>query len=1132
MPPEGNEGPTEKEISIIQAWIDAGAKSPSGAAPDPTKLVTPRVPLQTNQPREPIHAAAFSPDGKQIALAGYGRVRIVDAAALAAVTELTGMRGHVSEVAFSADGQELIAAAGEPGLFGELQVWTIGNPKPRRTIVGHRDALYAAVALPGQLKLIATGSYDEQIRLWDLQTGKEVRLLSGHNGPIFGLSASSDGRWLASASGDRTVKIWDVASGERLDTLGQSLKELYTVAFSPDGKRLIAGGVDNRIRLWQIGKSAREGDNPLVETRFAHEGAILRLVWSHDGRWLASSAEDRTVKIWHGDSLAERHLLERQSDTPAALAFSPDGHTLLVARLDGSFTLYDVESGTPRSTRSAMRNLAVQPARVKTIALPSEGKKAKPKPQKSETTPARPELTSIEPRGVQIGAPTRLTLKGKQLEGIDSVSLGHPKLTARLLAEPAASPTQLTIEVLASDDMKPGSYDVSLVTAGGATNKLKLHVDDLLQQPEAEPNDDPAASLHVTLPVSCWGALAAQGDADCFSFAAAKGQTVVFDAQAQSLGSKLNAVLTLFDPQGRVVAANNDFDGQSDPLLAYPIATTGRYTVRVSDLTSTGSAGHFYRLSIGLFPYVTACYPLGVPANQDCTVEFVGYNLPAGASAQVKAVAEGEVEVPIILPGARSRRPLTVVVGKLVESQESEPNDGPAQASSLSAPGTANGRIGDRAASGSHDTDLFRFAAAAGEPWVIETEAARRGSPIDTKIEVLDHQGKPIERLLLQATRDSYITFRGIDSQTIDVRVKNWEEMELNDLLYMQGEVCKIFRLPQGPDSGFNFYARAGKRRSMFDSSPTTHALDEPCYTVSALSPGAKLVSKGLPVFPLYYANDDEGDRKLGSDSRLLFTAPRSGEYLVRVTDVRQQGGDRYAYRLTVRRPTPDFSVTLGGANPTINAGSGKAFTLTAERNDGFDGQIDIIIEGLPKGFIVSQPLSIQSGHLEAKGVLWAAADASQPDDEQLKNIQVVARATIDGATVERPVNGFGKIKLVEKPQLTVTLEPAELVIAPGATITATLRIGRNGFKERVQFAVDNLPHGVIVDNIGLNGVLIPDGQSERQIFLTARSWVPDTTRPFHAVANSAGAQALLPITLHVRRAAEVARGRPQKQDN
>ena len=154
------------------------------------------------------------------------------------------------------------------------------------------------MALSPDGKMLATGSYDQKIKLWDVESGKELRTHSGHNGAIYSLAFRPDGKILASASGDRTVKLWDVASGERRDTLSQSLKELYAVAFSPDGKRLVAGGVDNRIRIWEISATAAENTNPLLDAKFAHEGAILNLTFSRDGKLLLSSAEDRTVKVW------------------------------------------------------------------------------------------------------------------------------------------------------------------------------------------------------------------------------------------------------------------------------------------------------------------------------------------------------------------------------------------------------------------------------------------------------------------------------------------------------------------------------------------------------------------------------------------------------------------------------------------------------------------------------------------------------------------------------------------------------------------------------------------------------------------------------------------------------------------
>ena len=165
------------------------------------------------------------------------------------------------------------------------------------------------------------------------------------------------------------------------------------------------------------------------------------------------------------------------------------------------------------------------------------------------------------------------------------------------------------------------------------------------------------------------------------------------------------------------------------------------------------------------------------------------------------------------------------MVGEGPELVETEPNNQPNQATKIAIPGAVCGRIWS--SNQSSDVDLFRFDAKAGQKWIIETVAGQRSSPMDSKIEVLHSDGKPVERLLLQAVRNSAVTFRGVDSTTTDCRVENWEEMELDEWLYLQGEVVKLFRAPQGPDSGFLFYSSAGKRRAYFDTSSTAHALDE-----------------------------------------------------------------------------------------------------------------------------------------------------------------------------------------------------------------------------------------------------------------------------------------------------------------
>ena len=93
---------------------------------------------------------------------------------------------------------------------------------------------------------------------------------------------------------------------------------------------------------------------------------------------------------------------------------------------------------------------------------------------------------------------------------------------------------------------------------------------------------------------------------------------------------------------------------------------------------------------------------------------------------------------------------------------------------------------------------------------------------------------------------------------------------------------------------------------------------------------------------------------------------------------------------------------------------------------------------------------------------------------------------------------------------------PAEIVIEPGESVTAMLEIERHGYEGELRFEVENLPHGVIVDNIGLNGIMVRAGENRRQVFLTAAKWVRPTQRLIHAVADREGGQTSLPISLRV----------------
>jgi len=1104
MPPKDSPAPSAAELIVLKNWIAAGAKRPIGTDPAVGELNVPTIKPQKDV-TPAITAAAMLPDGKSLALGSYGEVRLISTESRATLNRLTGLRGNVSAIVISRDGKQLLAAAGEPGLLGEATLFTLPAGEVVRKFIGHRDSLYAA-ALSDDGKLLATGSYDQQIKVWDVASGRELHTLVGHNGAIFDLAFHPNHRVIASASADRTVKLWDATTGARLETFSQPTREQYAVRFSRDGKRIFAGGADNRIRVWGLSDTFAENTNPLLLTRFAHEGAIIKLSLSSDGKLLASAGEDRTVRLWNAEQVTERLLLDKQSDWVAALAIAPDAKSLVLGRVDGTYALVDSAKGQP---------------------IPV----------------AKPELTSVRPQGIERGVVSKLTLSGKHLSGIERVIItsGGKAIDAQVKIIGAGAADQATIELQVPKSQARGSLQLSAVTAGGTTAEVAIQVDDLPQKLEAEPNHLTGRPNDITLPVAIWGAIDSRGDVDQFSFDGKKGQTVVLELSGKFINSQLNGQLVLVDSEGQVVASNNDFDGQSDPLVAYTIPADGRFTVRVHDLTFMGSATHQYRLSIGSFPFVTGVFPTSVSIGRETKLELTGFNLPQGASVSVKPTMAGEMDVPLDGDKFRSLRAMKVLASADTEVVEAEPNDEPAQATKLpmiAADKVVNvcGRIYSKpianaavsADSSTHDTDLYRFNARKGQSYILETMASRRGSPIDTKIEVLDTTGKPVERLWLQAVRDSYVTFRPVTSEVTDIRLQNWEEMELNEWVYLQGEVCKIFRMPQGPDSGVQFYNVSNRRRGYFDTSSTAHALDEPAYVVEPHAPGTSLLPNGLPVFKILYANDDESQRQLGSDSRLTFVAPADGEYLVRVSDTRGFEGDRFVYRLTVREAKPDFNVRLTTANPALNAGSAVGLSFRSERLDDFDGDIRIDISGVPTGFQVATPVTIQAGHDDARTPLVMAGAAVQ----DWSGVKITATATIGGKQVVKEVNGLGTPKFAEAPKVVVRIEPKELTIVPGQTVQATLIIDRKDYTDRVQFSVPNLPHGVIVDNIGLSGILIPEKQSQRTIFLKCAPWVPETDRYFYAEttnvrggAKDAGSQASGPVLLKVRKGSVVAQG-------
>lgn len=477
---------------------------------------------------------------------------------------------------------------------------------------------------------------------------------------------------------------------------------------------------------------------------------------------------------------------------------------------------------------------------------------------------------------------------------------------------------------------------------------------------------------------------------------------------------------------------------------------------------------------------------------------------------------------------SRARTPRYLDHGKLIDMDEIELRKGGQHEQSrvLKVQGgtVIAGTIAERG-----EFDAYQWQAKEGEVWAIDADAGD-GSQIDPFVAIVDVDNQPVLRVRLQAIRDSYFTFRGKDSKQIgDFRLFNWQNMHLNDFLYAAGEVTRLWMYPRGPDSGYNVYPNEGDRWTYFGTSHTTHALGEPAYVVRPLVGDRSPVANGLPIFEVNYENDDDPTRLAGKNSRLIFTVPEDGAYTVRVSDTRGDGGDGYNYRLAIRPARPAFKASMDKLNPEIRKGAGREVVVRVDRFDEFDGPVTFELQGLPESLTSSFPVTIERGQRYAVGSIWAA-ESAEPWDGDVSP-KVIARAEVLEKMIVQQVGELGVLKLGDQPSVVPSIQPADgdlgfadswtLRVPRGKSVAARVVVRRKqGFDGQVSFGKENAgrntTHGVYVDNIGLNGLLVRHGENERGFVLTADPIAEVGKRPFFLRAEVDGNVTTYPITVEV----------------
>jgi WD40 repeat protein len=324
-----------------------------------------------------LYSVAFMPDGKRVVSAHQdGTTKIWDAVSGQLLLTLAGHVSTVVDVASSPDGKQIATA----GFDGTIRQW---DPSPGRevlTLAAHTDQAYgvrysrtgltwrplAWMVMPafgrphyGQLalelapgsplsslayspdgKLLAAGGIDGMVYAWDLDTGKLILQVAGHQGMVPGVAFSPDGTRLASHSWDATAKVWEVSTGREIASFsGHTLGFGMDIAFSPDGETVYGGSADSYGRQWKADTGQQ------VAEYYADGREIYGLAVSQDGRLLALGLHDGEINVWDTIQKVKILTLTGHAGLTSRLTFTQDGTRLASANFDGLAKVWDVQSG-------------------------------------------------------------------------------------------------------------------------------------------------------------------------------------------------------------------------------------------------------------------------------------------------------------------------------------------------------------------------------------------------------------------------------------------------------------------------------------------------------------------------------------------------------------------------------------------------------------------------------------------------------------------------------------------------------------------------------------------------------------------------------------------------------------------
>ncbi len=284
-----------------------------------------------------VNGIEYSPDGEQFAVATTIGIWIYDADTGKIEKQFEGNMGGANAVSYSPDGKYLAAAHQD----FSIRIWSISienQGKPFRTLREHTRKVHDVIFSPDGQKL-ASASADKSIRLWFLDDfNEEIRSKRlPFDETVLTAAFSLDSDILAGGSDDGVIKVWDANTGNFIHRFAEHKDSVQVVDFSSDRTKLASASLDGSVILWSL-----VGEGGQIESTIAHESPVFTVKFSPDGKSLVTGSEDRLIRVWDTDKVTRAKTLRKHKDSVTEIDFSPDGKSLVSGSPDGTIYVWDI----------------------------------------------------------------------------------------------------------------------------------------------------------------------------------------------------------------------------------------------------------------------------------------------------------------------------------------------------------------------------------------------------------------------------------------------------------------------------------------------------------------------------------------------------------------------------------------------------------------------------------------------------------------------------------------------------------------------------------------------------------------------------------------------------------------------